>query len=158
MKTARFLQVIICISIPLVIGGLSGLATTGAIDSWYATLNKPFFNPPNYIFGPVWTLLYVLMGISLFLIWKSPDGNLRNMALAIFIIQITLNFVWSFFFFYFHWTAIALFDIVILWISIILMIIAFLRIDKTAALFQIPYLLWVSFASVLNAAIWLLNK
>jgi translocator protein len=158
MKTSRFLEVVICISIPLVIGGLSGLATTGAIDSWYAMLNKPSFNPPNYLFGPVWTMLYVLMGISLFLVWKSSQGKSRNKAIVIFMIQMTLNFAWTFLFFYFHWLGFALIEILLLWITITLMILTFYRIDKTAALLQIPYLLWVTFASILNGAIWLLNK
>jgi len=152
------LTIVICIAIPMIIGSLSGLATTGAIDSWYAQLNKPSFNPPNYLFGPVWTFLYVLMGISLFLIWKSPQGNERNMALAIFVIQMVLNFTWTFLFFYFHRPGIALIEIGILWISIMLMILSFYRIDKTASLLQIPYILWVSFASVLNGAIWWLNN
>jgi translocator protein len=158
MKTTTILTIVICIAIPLVIGGLSGFATTGAIDTWYAQLNKPSFNPPNYLFGPVWTILYILMGISLFLVWKSPSGNERNMALTIFVIQMVLNFAWTFLFFYFHRPGLALIEIIILWIAILLMIIAFYRIDKIASLLQIPYILWVSFASVLNGAIWFLNR
>ena len=158
MKTNTMLSIVICIAIPMVIGSLSGLATAGAIDNWYAQLTKPSFTPPNYLFGPVWTLLYVLMGISLFLVWKSPAGSERTTAITIFAIQMALNFAWTFLFFYFHRPGTSLIEIGLLWITIFFMIVAFSRIDKTAALLQIPYILWVSFASVLNGAIWYLNR
>jgi len=147
----------ICILIPLAIGGISGFATASSISDWYVSLNKPSFNPPNYLFAPVWTCLYLLMGISLFLIWKSPFGQDRANALIVFSIQILLNFIWSFLFFKFRMPGLALIEIVLLWISILTMIIVFSRISKPAAYLQIPYLFWVSFASILNAAIWRLN-
>ncbi len=147
----------VCILIPLLVGGASGYFTSGSITTWYAALNKPSFNPPNYLFGPVWTLLYALMGVSLYFIWKSPVGIARTKALSIFSLQIALNFFWSFIFFNFHELGWALVEIAILWIAILLMITSFHRINKTAAYLQIPYLMWVSFAAVLNAAIWKLN-
>ena len=152
-----FITLLICLLIPLSIGGISGFATAASITDWYATLNKPSFNPPNYLFAPVWTTLYALMGISLFIIWRSPTGRMRNNALVIFAVQITLNFFWSFLFFKFKLPGVALIEIVLLWTSILMMIIFFKRVSKLAAFLQIPYLLWVSFASVLNAAIWFLN-
>ena len=158
MKWSRFFTLLACILLPLIIGSLSGLANAGSLNDWYVQLNKPSFNPPGYLFGPVWTVLYLLMGISLYLIWKSPKGNPRTNALIIFGLQMLLNFAWSFIFFYFKQTGWALVDIIILWLNIIIMIFVFYKINKTAALIQIPYLLWVSFASVLNAAIWILNK
>jgi translocator protein len=158
MKTSTILTIIICIAIPLIAGGISGIAVSGNVTSWYATLNKPVFNPPNYLFGPVWTMLYIMMGISLFLIWKSPPCDARNYALAIFCIQLVLNFAWSFIFFLFKQAGWAFFEIILVWISVVAMIIIFHRINKTAAFLQIPYLLWVSFASVLNGAIWWLNQ
>jgi len=158
MKSIKVLiTLLICLLIPLAIGGISGFATAADINDWYVTLNKPSFNPPNYLFAPVWTTLYTLMGISLFKIWRSPEGRNRNNALLIFAIQITLNFFWSFLFFKFNLPGVALVEIVLLWTSILLMIIIFRRISKLAAYLQVPYLLWVSFATVLNAAIWFLN-
>lgn len=148
---------ILCISGPLLIGVIGGFATATSIDTWYATLNKPFFNPPNYLFGPVWTLLYLLMGISLYMILQSPVNEFRKKAIIIFSLQLFLNFWWSFLFFKFHLLGIAFVEIIIIWISIITMIYVFQKINKTAAYLQIPYLLWVSFASVLNGAIWFLN-
>jgi tryptophan-rich sensory protein len=158
MKSIKvFITLLICLLIPLAIGGISGFATATSITDWYVTLNKPSFNPPNYLFAPVWTTLYALMGISLFLVWKSPEGRDRNNALVIFSVQIALNFIWSFLFFKFKLPGVALIEIVLLWTSILMMIIFFKRVSKLAAFLQIPYLLWVSFASVLNAAIWFLN-
>jgi translocator protein len=158
MKRSNWVSIIICIAIPLVVGAISGLATATSIKTWYLGLDKPAFNPPNFIFGPVWTALYVLMGISLYLIWKSHRGNARTNALRIFGIQLVLNFAWSFIFFYYHQIFFALVEIVMIWIGVLLMIIVFRSVDKTAAYLQIPYLLWVSFASLLNASIWLLNQ
>jgi translocator protein len=157
MKTSNILPIIVCIALPLIVGSISGIATSGNITTWYATLEKPLFNPPNYLFGPVWTVLYLVMGISLFFIWQSPAGDARNYALMIFGIQLLLNFSWSFIFFHFKQVGWAFFEIILVWISILAMIIIFHRINKTAAFLQIPYLLWVSFASVLNGSIWLLN-
>ena len=158
MKMSKFLTPLVCVLIPLIIGSLSGLANIGSLDTWYAQLNKPSFNPPGYLFGPVWTVLYLLMGVSLYLVWKSPDGKLRTNALVVFGLQMLLNFAWSFIFFYFHRPGWAMIDIIALWVFIVVMIFIFYQINKVAALIQIPYLLWVSFASVLNAAIWMLNK
>jgi tryptophan-rich sensory protein len=158
MKSIKIIgTLIICLIIPLAIGGISGFATATSITDWYVTLNKPSFNPPNYLFAPVWTCLYSLMGISLFLVWKSPKGRDRNNALLIFALQITLNFAWSFLFFKFNLLGVALVEIVLLWTSILMMIIFFSRVSKLAAFIQVPYLLWVSFATILNTAIWILN-
>lgn len=155
MKT--YLKFLVCISIPLTIGAIGGIATASSVKTWYLTLNKPVFNPPNYLFGPVWTLLYILMGISLYIISKVTETAKRNKAFIIFGIQLTLNLLWSFLFFKWQLVHIAFIEIIAMWISIIIMIIYFNRINKTAGYLQIPYLLWVSFASVLNGAIWFLN-
>ena len=157
MKSFNLLTLIICIAIPLVAGAISGIATTSSVPTWYAGLNKPVFNPPNYLFGPVWTVLYILMGISLYMIWRAPAGDARNMALIIFGVQLLLNFAWSFIFFYFKQIPLAFIEILLVWIGVLIMILMFYRINKTAAYLQIPYLLWVSFASVLNGAVWRLN-
>ncbi|WP_304231998.1 TspO/MBR family protein [Jiulongibacter sediminis] len=155
MKKA--LVFLLCLAIPLTIGGVSGFATVTGIDSWYSSINKPSFNPPNWIFAPVWTTLYALMGVSLFLIWQSPASQLRTNALIIFGIQLFLNFCWSFLFFYFESPGLALIEIVFLWGSILMMIFYFIKVKPIAGYLQIPYILWVSFASILNAAIWHLN-
>jgi translocator protein len=148
---------IACIAIPLIVGGIAGIAPSGSDNEWYASLNKPVFNPPDWVFGPVWTILYLLMGISLYLIWKSPASPIRKLALLIFGIQLVLNFAWSFIFFFFQQPGYALIEIVVLWFSILAMIIVFHRINKVAAYLQVPYLLWVTFATFLNASIWWLN-
>ena len=153
----KTLKLILCLLIPLAIGSISGIATAAGIKSWYLTLNKPFFNPPNYLFGPVWTLLYLLMGISIYLILQTPKTDMRKKAIIIFCVQLGLNFLWSFLFFKFQRVGIAFIEILLIWASILTMIITFYKLNKTAALLQIPYLMWVSFASVLNGAIWWLN-
>jgi tryptophan-rich sensory protein len=153
----RYLKLTLCILLPLLIGGISGYASASGINIWYMGLNKPFFNPPNYLFGPVWSMLYILMGISFYRILQSQDSELKRKAILIFCIQLVLNFCWSFLFFRFQMLAISFIEIIIMWISIATMIYTFTKIDKTAAYLQIPYLLWVSFASVLNGAIWFLN-
>jgi len=157
VRTNSVLTLIICIAIPLVAGSVSGMLTSKT-DGWYDSLTRPSFNPPGYLFGILWPVLYILMGISLYLIWKSQPGNLRTMALWVFAIQMILNFLWSFIFFRFHRIGWAFAEILLVWISIVVMIIVFYKISRTAGLLQIPYLLWVTFASILNGSYWLLNK
>jgi tryptophan-rich sensory protein len=147
---------LLCIILPLLVGGISGIATVSGIKDWYVHLNKPFFNPPNYLFGPVWSILYLLMGVSLFMILQSKSIT-KKKAISIFFVQLFLNFWWSFLFFKFQLLGISLIEIVLMWLSILWMIIEFKKINKTAAYLQIPYLAWVTFASLLNLAIWYLN-
>jgi tryptophan-rich sensory protein len=153
----NILKLTLCITIPLLIGAISGIATASSIDTWYVDLTKPTFNPPNYLFGPVWTCLYILMGISFYMILQSPKTELRKKAIIIFYTQLFLNFCWSFLFFKFQLLGLAFIEIIFIWVSIVMMIILYFEINKTAALLQIPYLLWVSFASILNGSIWFLN-
>ena len=150
----------ISILIPLVIGLTAGLFTRNGLQNWYVHLQKPWFNPPNWLFGPVWTLLYILMGIALYLVWKQSPLEVpgRNNALAIFAIQLLLNFCWSFFFFNLHSPALAMVDIVLLWMTILLTILSFGKISSTAAWLLVPYISWVSFAAILNGYILALNK
>ena len=159
MKKQTFLKLLISITTPIIIGGMSGFFTMNEVNGlWFTTLVKPSFNPPNYLFGPVWTLLYTLMGISLFMVWNTPKSNLRNRAITIFCLQLFLNFWWSILFFKFHLLLISVIDIIVLWALISYMIISFSKVKPVAAYIQIPYLLWVSFATVLNISIWYLNK
>jgi len=151
------IKFIICLLVPVAIGAISGFATMENIPGWFSTLSKPSFNPPNSIFGPVWTTLYILMGISSFLIVKKHPEQMKHTAGSVYFLQLALNFAWSFLFFSFHQVGVALIDIIALWIAILAMIVVFYRINKAAGLLQIPYLLWVSFATVLNASIYLLN-
>lgn len=158
MKTVNFPLLIVCITVPLLAGGVSGFITADAITGWYLNLQKPSFNPPNYVFGPVWTLLYTLMGISLYLVLNSANKKDRNDALVIFSVQLFLNFFWSIFFFYFERPDLALVVIAALLLSISYMIFVFKNSRPIAGYLQIPYLLWVSFATLLNASIWWLNR
>lgn len=158
MIKSTLLKLIISIIVPLSVGAIAGIFTAQATTTWYASLNRPSFNPPNWIFGPVWTILYILMGISLFLIWKEEASKERNIALLVFFLQLVLNFAWSFLFFYFHNLGLAFVEIVILWISIFIMLVLFYKINPIASYINIPYLLWVTFAAVLNASYFWLNK
>jgi tryptophan-rich sensory protein len=158
MKIVDIGKLLISILLPLSIGAVAGMFTARAIPDWYATLNQPSFNPPNWVFGPVWTTLYIIMGISFFLIWKLEAGKERNQAIVIFLVQLLLNFGWSFCFFYFKMIGLALIEIVLLWSTIVLMLVRFYKLKPLAAYLNIPYLLWVSFATALNAAYFFLNR
>lgn len=148
------LSIFIC----LFAGVIGSIFTNPSIPVWYGGLNKPPFNPPNWIFGPVWTILYILMGISAYLIYEKGLKNKRvRSALIIFGVQLLLNSLWSIIFFGWHLLLLAFLELVLLWAAIILSIISFNRISRTAAYLLIPYILWVSFAAVLNLSIWLLN-
>lgn len=154
MKTGKL---VLSLLITLAIGAIAGIATSRNVLTWYPELNKPAFNPPNAVFAPVWTVLYILMGISLYLIWRLPSSDTRNNALRLFFVQLALNFIWSFLFFEWHLIGWALADIVLLLCLIITCIAGFSRISKTAAWLFVPYLAWVSFATALNIAIYRLN-
>jgi len=157
MKISHTIKLIISILLPLSVGAIAGMFTSQAVPTWYASLNRPSFSPPNWVFGPVWTFLYILLGISFFLIWKVEPSKERDLAIKVFSIQMLLNFAWSFIFFYFNLIGAALIEIILLWISIALMIYLFYKIKPLAAYLNIPYLLWVSFATILNAGYFFLN-
>ncbi len=158
MKTLQVIKLVISIGLPLAAGAIAGMYTSSAMTEWYASLNRPVFNPPGWVFGPVWTLLYILMGISLFLVWKSESGQVRNIAVGVFFVQLALNFAWSFIFFYSKMIGPALIEIIVLWITILIMMALFHKVRPLAAYINIPYLLWVSFATVLNASYYVLNR
>lgn len=157
MTKTQILKLLVSIALPLILGAIAGMFTAQSVPDWYAALNRPSFAPPNWIFGPVWTGLYILMGISFFLVWKQGAGKARNRALMVFLLQLLLNFAWSFIFFYFHWIGLALVEIILLWVSIVLMLVLFYRVMPVAAWINIPYLLWVTFATALNASYYMLN-
>jgi tryptophan-rich sensory protein len=141
------------------IGITSGLLASASNNQWFDTLSKPTWNPPAYLFGPVWTTLYLLMGISLGMIWcnKATELSKRN-AYYLFATQLFLNFWWSIFFFHFHSPALALLDIILMVITIILTIFSFSAFSKPAAWLLVPYIAWVSFATILNISIWNMNR
>lgn len=157
MKT-KILKLVISIAIPLSVGAIAGIFTVSSVSTWYSTLNKPSFNPPNWIFAPVWNLLYILMGVALFIVWeKGKENEYFKKAIWIFGIQLFLNFLWSFIFFYFHRPDLAFAEVILLWVLILLNIFYFSKISKLAAWLLAPYIFWVSFAAFLNFSIWKLN-
>ena len=139
----------------LAVGGVSGNSLSAGVREWFPTLVKPSFNPPSWVFAPVWTVLYIMMGIAAWLVWRQ--GGDITLALWMFFIQLALNFLWSFLFFNLHRLDIALVDITALWIGIAATLYLFWNVDMRAGLLLVPYLAWVSFASLLNASFWRLN-
>lgn len=152
------MKLFLSILIPVLTGAVSGFFTISGVNGWYAVANKPWFNPPNWIFGPVWTTLYILMGIALYLVWRSDAATtIKNTALALFAVQLTLNFFWSIIFFSMRQPGWAFVEVLLLWLMIGLTIRWFGKISPAAAWLLVPYISWVSFASVLNFYIWKLN-
>ena len=149
---------LLAILIPVAVGAISGFFTASSVDGWFTTLQKPSFNPPNWLFGPVWTSLYILMGIASWMVWKQPASVQRTKALRLYGVQLFFNFCWSLIFFYLHQPGWAFLEIIILWLLILLTIFSFSRVQKTSPWLLVPYISWVSFASILNYAIWNLNK
>ncbi len=154
----NIIKFIISIVICQLAGFISSFATRTAVAVWFRTLEKPSFNPPPQVFAPVWITLYVLMGIAFFLIWKKRAENSDvKYAMTVFIVQLVFNTLWSLVFFGLHSISGGMIVIIILWFLILTTIFSFYKISHTAAYLLIPYILWVSFASVLNFAIWKLN-
>lgn len=154
MKKIKLISLLESIIICFLAAGLGSIFTTPSINTWYAALKKPVFNPPNWVFGPVWTTLYLMMGISLYLVWTN---NSDKKKLKYFFIQLALNALWSIVFFGLHSPLFAFGVIILLWIFIFLTIKNFLRVSKTAAYLLIPYIAWVSFAAILNLSVAILN-
>jgi tryptophan-rich sensory protein len=138
-------------------GLIGSLFTARSVSTWYLTLSKPSFNPPNWVFGPVWTALFLLMGISLYLVWMQEASAMRTLGLWLFLAQLVLNIGWSALFFGLRSPGLALIEIIVLWLLIAGTAIAFWQVSRPAALLLVPYLLWVGFATVLNAAIYMRN-
>ena len=156
----KILKIIVAVAICLAIGYFSGTVTRSAILDWYPTLEKPSFNPPNWIFAPVWTALYIMMGVAAGLVWNriKYETEAVKKALVFFIIQLILNAMWSYLFFGLRNPMLAGLEIIVLWLMIYETYIQFTKINKIAGYLFIPYLAWVSFAAVLNASIWWLNR
>lgn len=151
-------KLLISLAAPQLAGIIGSVFTSTSLGEWYPSLVKPALNPPSWIFGPVWTTLFVLMGIAAFLVWRNGLGSKNvRIALAIFLGQLVLNTLWSVLFFGFRSPGAALIGIVFLWLAIAATIAAFAKISKTAAWLLVPYILWVSFATYLNYSIYSLN-
>ena len=153
------IKIVVMVVISNLAGVIGSLFTFSAVTTWYKDLVKPALNPPGWVFGPVWTLLYVLMGIAAGLVWsKGLDGRGVKIALAVFLFQLVLNALWSIIFFGWHKLGLALVEIVLLWIIILVNIILFYKINSAAGYLLLPYILWVSFAVYLNYSLWRLNS
>lgn len=139
------------------VAALGGWATAGSVAEWYPTLRKPTWNPPSWVFGPVWTALYLAMAIAAWLVWRRVGWRGASGALALFGVQLALNAAWSPLFFGLRNPLAGLIDIAALWLAVVATIVAFFRIAPVAGALLVPYGLWVSFATALNAAIWKLN-
>jgi len=150
-------KLITSVLLPFVAAAIGSLATFPNISTWYATLDKPFFSPPNWIFGPVWTVLYLLMGLSLYLVWVARYKKSKKLAFGVFGLQLALNALWSLVFFGLHapWAGVVV--IILLLVCIIAAIRLFLPISKVAAYLLLPYVAWVGFATLLNLAVAMLN-
>jgi len=158
MKKINWIKLIGAILFCQAAGLIGSIFTVQGVNTWYLTLNKPSFNPPSWVFGPVWTTLFLFMGISLYIVWnRSKNQESRKIAIIFFIIQWVLNILWSLFFFALQNPFLALIEIIILWIFILLTIIYFYKISKWSAYLLIPYILWVSFAAFLNYNLFILN-
>jgi tryptophan-rich sensory protein len=157
VKIKDIFKLVISIVLCQLAGFLGSLFTAPAIPTWYKTINKSFFTPPDWIFSPVWISLFILMGISLFMVWRKQEQPRFKVALIFFFVQLIFNILWSAAFFGLRSPLLGLIDIVLLWVAILLTIQHFLRISKMAGLLLLPYILWVSFAVVLNFSLWILN-
>jgi len=156
MNARNWISLVIFIVVCLGIGGLGAMATTPEIDGWYRTIEKPSWNPPDWIFGPVWTTLYIMMAIAGWRVWTMADTK-RTLPISLFGIQLLLNLAWSFIFFAMRQPGWAFAEIVVLWLAITATMLTFFQRSKLAGVLFIPYWAWVSFASVLNFTIWRMN-
>ena len=152
-------KLVVSVAVPLAVGGLSGFATARGVADWYPTLVKPSFNPPAWVFGPVWTVLYMMMGVAAFLVWRRGfDVDGVRIALTVFAVQLALNGLWSILFFGMQAPGLALIEIVLLWIAIGVTVVLFWRVAPLPGALLLPYWAWVTFAAVLNASLWWLNR
>jgi len=159
MKLPSLAKLITSLLVSELAGVIGALFTAPAISGWYATLAKPEIAPPNWVFGPVWTFLFALMGVAVFLVWQKHGSHRHaKAALATFLGQLILNVIWSVSFFGLQSPGGAFAEIIVLWIAILATIVAFHRVSKAAAYLMIPYLAWVTFAGYLNYVIWSLNR
>lgn len=156
----KYLKIIYCVAICLAVGYLSSIVTQSSIKTWYPTIEKPSFNPPNWVFAPVWTMLFIMMGIAAGMVWNKLESNkeLVKKGLLFFTVQLLLNALWSYLFFGLNNILLALIEIILLWLIIYETYLIFKQIDKRASYLLIPYLAWVGFATILTGSIFWLNR
>ncbi len=157
MKRIDVVKLIISLAVPLVAGSGSTIWTINSIPTWYASLNKPWWTPPNAAFGPVWTILYILMGIALFLVWRTPRDRTRDVGIILFAAQLAVNVIWTFAFFGLQNTLYGVLAIIPLWLLIAATIYQFFKVDRWASYLLVPYIVWVTIATALNVSVYLLN-
>lgn len=150
-------KLVTSVLLPLVVGFFASFFTQQSVDTWYKLIEKPVFNPPDWIFAPVWTILYIMIGIAFYLVWQKNFGPNRKRVLTIYFVQLFLNFLWSFLFFGMQSPLAGLIGIILLWVIIFINIKVFYRVTKTAGYLLVPYLAWVSFALILNFSIVIIN-
>jgi len=156
-RGAGFLSLLISLGLSLSAGFLGAWATASSVDSWYQGLNRPWWTPPDALFAPVWTALYILMGVAAWLVWKRADDHRVGWPLSLYALQLLLNALWSYLFFGLRSPGAALIEIIVLWAAIAATAAGFARVDRRAAWLMAPYLAWVSFAMALNFALWRMN-
>jgi len=156
-RRTQILGLIAFVAICFAVAALGGAATSSSVGDWYQTLERPAWNPPDWVFGPVWTALYLMMAIAAWLVWRRDGFTKARKALSWFALQLGLNLTWSVLFFGLHRPDLALVDIMLLLVAIAVTALSFRKHSTAAAFLLIPYLLWVAFATVLNTSIWLLN-
>ncbi|MGA4643837.1 TspO/MBR family protein [Limisphaera sp. 4302-co] len=158
MKTDHFVNTLMLVGSLLLSFAAASLGAFFSPGDWYAGLTKPSWNPPNWLFGPVWTALYTMMAVAAWLVWRRGGWREQWRPLAIYLAQLALNAAWTPLFFGLHWPGAAFAEIVLLWLAIVATIVTFWRVQRRAAALLIPYLVWVSFAAVLNFTLWRLNR
>uniref|UniRef100_A0A7C2K3E2 Tryptophan-rich sensory protein n=1 Tax=candidate division WOR-3 bacterium TaxID=2052148 RepID=A0A7C2K3E2_UNCW3 len=154
----KWLKLLVSIAIPLVVGFIGSLFTSSSVNTWYKEINRPSFTPPNWLFAPAWTLLFVLIGLAFYLVWLNNFGDNKTLVIGIFVLQLSLNLLWSLLFFGLRSPLLALIEIIVLWFAILLNMILFFRVSKVAGYLLVPYILWVTFATALNLGVYLLNR
>jgi len=157
-RARQALSLVISVAICLGAAGIGFLLTAPSLGTWYPTLVKPGWNPPNWVFGPVWTFLYVSMAVAAWLVWRWSQELPVRVPLRLFSVQLALNVAWSGIFFYLHHIGVAVAEVLLLWSFILATTVAFRRVSRAAALLMVPYLAWVSFAAYLNFTVWRLNR
>jgi tryptophan-rich sensory protein len=158
MNSKRWLPLGLFLGLALAAAGLGALATATSVDTWYVTLRKPQWTPPDWIFAPVWAVLYLLMAVATWRAWRTGDALVARRTVSLYSAQLTLNVLWSILFFRMRHPAAALVEIVVLWTVLVIILFRYWRIDRLAAVLWMPYVAWITFAAALNGAIWSLNR
>lgn len=158
MSSARYPALALFLLATFAAGAIGSAVTIDSVRTWFPTIAKPSWNPPNWVFGPVWSTLYVLMATAAWRVWRKAEGPAARRLLAIYAVHLVLNALWSILFFGLHSPGLALIEIVVLWSLLLTLQVRFWKADRLAGLLWAPYLGWVSFATVLNSAMWFLNR